>query len=167
MGVPILTDPRSTGRSLSHIFGSFVADKAADDLIETLPLPSDRDMSARTELLQQARQIQRTMIDLHAALPPILFRDANWTVMLGCVIALLEKRPLCVKQIRSLLDESGTGVLRRIVALEESGIVGRRCDHRDRRRTLVLLTVRGAMAMAAFFSMLETPIAPPPSLARR
>jgi len=72
-----------------------------------------------------------------------------------CFTSDLEQRSLCVKQIRSELDESNTSLLRRIQELEDAGMVQRQRDDVDGRRTIVRLTSEGKAAMARFFTMIS------------
>lgn len=75
--------------------------------------------------------------------------------MLLCFTSELEKRSMCVKQIRNELDESNTSLLRRIQELEDAGMIQRQRDDMDGRRTTVRLTPEGENAMARFFTLMS------------
>ncbi|WP_176488944.1 MarR family winged helix-turn-helix transcriptional regulator [Rhizorhabdus dicambivorans] len=91
----------------------------------------------------------------HQVFPETVLRGACWDIMLSCMAGELAGRPVCVKQIRTQLRESQTSVLRRIDELERSGLVQRRRDEMDGRRTLLRLTPEGDDAMSRFFSALD------------
>ncbi|MES2496775.1 MAG: transcriptional regulator [Pseudomonadota bacterium] len=95
------------------------------------------------------RRVQRSIF------PDAVFRESCWDIMLMCFTSDLEQGSLCVKQIRSELDESNTSLLRRIQELEDAGMVQRQRDDVDGRRTIVRLTNDGKAAMARFFTMIS------------
>ena len=121
----------------------------AKSLLGSLPPPQCSDESTKRDAL---RSNVRRALKLHAEFlrefPRPLFGNANWLILLACLDALMNGRMQCVKQIRGMLDESSTAVLRRIEALEKRGMIGRRRDPDDGRRTHVLLTVGGYRTMA-------------------
>jgi hypothetical protein len=132
---------------------SLLSADPSDALIVALDATGDPSIEIeRRRLLLIARTTSRQHHDLHRAFPPTLFRNANWSIMLTCFIALLEGRTECVKQIQSLLEDSHTAVLRHIDALEAHQLVGRQRDPIDGRRTLVLLTGHGAIATARYLN---------------
>jgi hypothetical protein len=101
-------------------------------------------------LLVKARMAQRERHGLRELFPAAICRDPSWDILLGCFIAQLEQHPLCVKQIRCELDESNTALLRRLDDLQELGLVSRRRDDVDGRRTIVEISPKGMNAMAQF-----------------
>ncbi|WP_164857199.1 winged helix DNA-binding protein [Sphingomonas crocodyli] len=151
---------------ISH--GQFdLHDLDAKSLLGSLPQARRDSELAERNLL---RGFTRHALKLHAEFtrefPRPIFGNANWVILLACLDALLNGRIQCVKQIRAMLDESSTAVLRRIEALEKCGMIGRRRDPDDGRRTHVLLTVAGYRTMAEHLPRLFSNPAPDPEPAR-
>ena len=133
---------------ISH--GKFdLSDLDSSSLLCTLPIArSDSERSQRDWLRTFVRRALKLHAEFLREFPRPIFGNPNWLILLACLDALLSERMQCVKQIRAMLDESSTAVLRRIEALEKRGMIGRRRDPDDGRRTHVLLTVSGYRTMA-------------------
>ena len=109
-------------------------------------------------LHQMSRQAIRWRRARRDMFPEAALRDTSWDIMLLCLTGEIAGRPMCVKQIRTELEESQTSVLRRIDELEKAGMLCRLRDAMDGRRTLVRLSREGALAMVRFFeAMVQGP----------
>lgn len=118
-------------------------------------VPLGRPARTSPELLARARRAQQLRTGLRAlSLPPNLFVDPAWDMMVELVIADGEQLPLFVKDLILLSGESAASAMRRIARLEEEGLVRRCHDQRDHRRVLVTLSDRGHAAMAAMLARL-------------
>jgi DNA repair protein RadC len=110
------------------------------------PTANGEALLAQTRLAMRSRKAQRSIF------PPAVFRESCWDIMLLCFAGQLEGRELCVKQLRNNLDESSTGLLRRIDELEEAGMLERHRDELDGRRTMVRLSPDAIAAMTRFLA---------------
>ncbi|RDE04983.1 MarR family transcriptional regulator [Sphingomonas aracearum] len=113
------------------------------------------DRQTPPELVARARKAQElrgTMTTV--SLPAELFVDPAWDMMIELMIAEGEFRPLCVKDLIVLSGESAASAMRRIVRLEEAGLLVRTPDRADHRRVHVTLTLKGHGAMAAMLERL-------------
>ncbi|TZG24655.1 winged helix DNA-binding protein [Sphingomonas montanisoli] len=139
-----------TNKSMLISHGQFdIRDLDSQSLLGSLPAPRrDSDLGERDALRRFTRRALKLHAEFSREFPRPVFGNANWVILLACLDALLNGRMQCVKQIRAMLDESSTAVLRRIEALEKRGMIGRRRDPDDGRRTHVLLTVSGYQTMA-------------------
>jgi hypothetical protein len=156
MGALFSSDAVSSIDGSSRIFTGLFESLNPDAIVTAFPDKCRGHDELRHRLLLATRAVRRTMSRLRDDFPPPLFGDSNLAIMLACFSALIEGQCACVKQIKSILDESDTAALRRIDALEAAGLIGRQRDPRDGRRTFLLLTGRGASAMANFFAAIET-----------
>lgn len=100
-----------------------------------------RRLSARA---LEYRRIRRGMF-AEAAL-----RESCWDILLLCFEAEVIGKSICVKQIRSELEESSTSVLRRLQELEDADLVLRQRDEIDGRRTIVRLTREASATLSRF-----------------
>jgi DNA-binding MarR family transcriptional regulator len=82
-----------------------------------------------------------------------LFSDPAWDILLELFAAELEGRPLNVSAIGLTAKVPGTTVLRWIGVLETEGLIRRRNDPFDGRRSLVSLTEDGSRALREYFQL--------------
>ncbi len=126
---------------------------AAAKLVDVSACPSDQSMLA---LATRARDMRGRM---RALLPAELCSDTAWDMMLEVFITQLQKRKVCVKELVLVSGSSSSSALRRIDRLEEAGLVRRRLDPRDHRRTTVQLTDQGYTAMVLMLEQFLCPTA--------
>ena len=100
-----------------------------------------RQLSAKAIGFRRARR---------ALFPEAALRESCWDILLLCFEADAAGKTICVKQIRSELEESSTSVLRRLQELEDALLVRRQRDAIDGRRTVVHLTSEAAERMSHF-----------------
>jgi len=75
----------------------------------------------------------------------------TWDMMLDLMLADTNGRELGASDLAAGAGVPLSSGLRMIAALEQSGLVRRFIDERDRRRSLVRLTERGTERMASYF----------------
>lgn len=117
------------------------------------PHDATHDTEKLRHLSSRAVSFRRTR---RSMFPEAALRGSCWDILLLCFDANMTGRTICVKQIRSELDESSTSVLRRLQELEDAGLVLRQRDAVDGRRTIVLLTREANEAMARFLMQVGT-----------
>lgn len=105
-------------------------------------------LRAASRRAAQWRRAQRQIF------PKAALNESCWDILLLCFVGQVGGRSICVKQIRNELDESNTSVLRRLQELEQAGLITRRRDELDGRRTIVALSMAGANAMLRYFELL-------------
>jgi hypothetical protein len=104
-------------------------------------------VSVDNEHVFRARNVLRARASIERVLPPGLFRDSAWDLMLTLFIKGEEGESLFVKQLIVSTTASPTASMRRIAQLEEADLLERLPDALDQRRVTVRLTDRGRMAM--------------------
>lgn len=87
-------------------------------------------------------------------LPAHLFADPCWDMLLDLYAAELSGERASVTWLSASANLPLTTALRRLVVLEQQGLVVRSEDPDDRRKTLVRLSDAGREAMDRFFSHL-------------
>lgn len=85
-------------------------------------------------------------------LPSHLFADPCWDMLLDLYAVELSGERASVSWLSASANLPLTTALRRLVVLEQQGLVARFEDPDDRRKTLVRLTGAGIDAMDQFFS---------------
>lgn len=93
----------------------------------------------------QMRRLRRTHFGSAQLSGPV------WDMMLDLMLAASNGRELGASDLATGAAVPLSSGLRMIAALEELGLVRRFIDERDRRRSLVQLTDRGAERMASYF----------------
>jgi DNA-binding MarR family transcriptional regulator len=81
-----------------------------------------------------------------------LFSDPAWDMLLELYVAELEQRRMSITGLADSARVAATTGLRWIDTFEREGLVTRRSDPLDARRTYIRLSANGAMAMRAYFS---------------
>jgi DNA-binding MarR family transcriptional regulator len=102
---------------------------------------------ANSSLLPLARKLQEARLSCSAHFPKRVFRDSAWDILIELFIAEQEGRKVCLKEVAAIAGESATGSVRRIDELEDAGLICRRPDQSDRRRTTLLLSSAGYEGM--------------------
>lgn len=111
-------------------------------------------------MLGLAIRARSTRQRMRALLPADLCSDTAWDMMLEVFITQLQNKAVCVKELVLVSGSSSSSALRRIDRMEETGLVRRRLDPRDHRRTTVQLTDRGYTAMVLLLEQFQCPEAP-------
>lgn len=134
---------------------------AEQSLIALISAINHKDVQVIQQGDARLRQMSERVLRLRRAqrkiFPVAALREGCWDILLLCLEAELSGRHMCVKQIRCELEESQTSVLRRIAELEQAGMLLRRRDDTDGRRTLLRLTGEATDALSRFFEMIEEP----------
>jgi DNA-binding MarR family transcriptional regulator len=117
-------------------------------------------VASRPVLLARARHARQLRTRMAGLLPPDLFVDPAWDMMLELVIESEEGRQPCVKELIAASGESATTALRRLDRLQANGLITRTLDRRDHRRVLIALTEKGKAGMAGMLEHLFEPADP-------
>ncbi len=83
-------------------------------------------------------------------LPARLFADPAWDILLELTVARIERRDVTVKVVQAAARVPAATSIRWMHVLETEGLLTRRTDPLDRRRTFVALTEAGWKAMSAW-----------------
>jgi hypothetical protein len=110
-------------------------------------------------LLGLAIRARATRGRMRALFPADLCSDTAWDMMLEVFITQLQRRNVCVKELILVSGSSSSSALRRIDRLEDGGLIRRRLDRDDHRRTTVQLTERGHTAMVLMLEQFLCPTA--------
>lgn len=112
-----------------------------------------------TRLRQQVRAELKARASRARFLPDDLFSDPAWDILLQLFAAEQDGRRLAVSAVGLSANIPLTTALRWLKALEQKGLVARRDDPLDARRSFLELSERGMIAMTRYFE--ETPRAHP------
>lgn len=85
-------------------------------------------------------------------LPPALFADPAWDMLLDLMAARLEAQPVAVSSLCIAAAVPPTTALRWIQTLADADLIERRPDQRDGRRVFISLADRAAEAMQRYFT---------------
>ena len=88
-------------------------------------------------------------------LPPSLFAEPAWDILLGLYSAELAQRRMTVSQVCAAAKVPATTAIRWLNTLESSQLIIRRPDPLDGRRSFVELTEHGEKAMENFFQSIK------------
>lgn len=99
------------------------------------------------DLIDFARAFQRHAHRSAAALPDVRVVGSDWLMLLEIYIALHDGRRLSVSGVSSAAGLASTTGLRHIDVLTQSGLVRRSADWDDKRRTWIVLTDQGIIAV--------------------
>lgn len=88
---------------------------------------------------------------------PELFGEPAWDMLLGLARAEHEGKQTSVTALCGDSQVATTTALRWITHLEEMGLIGRRGDDRDRRRSFLFLTAEGRAKLRAFAERVALP----------
>jgi len=128
------------------------------------PRPAREDLSA-AELQQVAARVPSDALLAFAResyairrrrgryLPPDLFGEPTWDILLDLYVATRENRPVPTTSACIGAHVPPTTALRWLRILEERGLVEREDDGRDGRRTFVRLTGQGLAAMEGWLQL--------------
>jgi DNA-binding MarR family transcriptional regulator len=98
------------------------------------------DSSARGVCLELVNWLIRARRNRSRYLPPELFADPAWDILLDLLRAELADEQISVSSVCIAADLPPTTGLRWLKALEQQGLVVRECDPLDARRTFVALS---------------------------
>ncbi|MCA0304217.1 MAG: MarR family transcriptional regulator [Proteobacteria bacterium] len=108
------------------------------------------DRSRAVARLRDVRRLRARFLPAH------LFADPCWDMLLDLYAAELSGERASVSWLSASAHLPLTTALRRLVVLEQQGLVARFEDPDDRRKTMVRLTGAGIDAMDRFFSHFGT-----------
>ena len=134
-----------------------LSDDISNSLLHNTNIDLELTCDGAARLLGHAQLAKRERRGIRELFPAAISRDPSWDILLDCFIAQLERRPLCVKQIHGDLKESNTALLRRLDDLEAAGLIARRRDDLDGRRTIVEISSKAMRAMAEFLDRYMAP----------
>lgn len=137
-------------RSLSSEFNATTG-AGANGFTTSMHEPPEEMSDAEIEHFVRAIIKSRRKRD--ALFPPGLFGEPAWDMLLELYAAKLAYRQEFVSSLCIASAVPATTALRWIVVLENAGLVERRADRFDRRRTFVSLTDKGQSALEEFFSL--------------
>ncbi|SMC75373.1 winged helix DNA-binding protein [Novosphingobium sp. B1] len=100
-----------------------------------------------TGLIDFARALQRHAHRSAAILPDVRVLGSDWLMLLEIYIALHEGRRLSVSGVSSAAGLPSTTGLRHVEMLTQTGLVRRSADWDDKRRTWIMLTDKGVLAV--------------------
>ena len=83
----------------------------------------------------------------------VSFSDPAWDILLDLAAAALERRDVSVSSLCIAANVPTTTALRHIKTLQDSGIIERRNDPADARRTYVAISQESLNAMLAFLAL--------------
>ncbi len=126
---------------------------AAAKVVDLSACQSDQSMLGLAIRARTSRERMRSLF------PAELCSDTAWDMMLEVFITQLQKRSVCVKELVLVSGSSSSSALRRIDRLEDAGLIRRRLDPRDHRRTTVQLTDQGYTAMVLMLEQFVCPAA--------
>ena len=93
-----------------------------------------------------------------SALPPGLFADPSWDMLLDLYVQSARGRLVTVKSACLAAHVPLTTALRWLELIEAEGLLARRSDPRDARRRLVVLTQRGEAILTRLLGAMEAQI---------
>ena len=102
-----------------------------------------------------ARGIIRARTQRAKFLPPSLFAEPAWDILLELYSAEIAQRRMTVTQACEAAKVPATTALRWIRTLESSHLIRRHADPLDGRRSFVALTEKGVEAMENFFQSIK------------
>lgn len=102
-----------------------------------------------------ARGIIRARTERAKFLPPALFAEPAWDILLELYSAELAQHRMTVTQACAAARVPPTTALRWLGTLESSGLITRHADPFDARRSFVALTDLGTKAMESFFQSIR------------
>jgi DNA-binding MarR family transcriptional regulator len=102
-----------------------------------------------------AKGIIRARTERSKFLPPSLFAEPAWDILLELYSAELAQRRISVGQVCTAAHVPATTALRWLNTLEASRLVVRQADPLDARRHFVSLTENGEQAMENFFDSIQ------------
>jgi hypothetical protein len=101
--------------------------------------------------LERVRWLIRARRNRVRYLPPELFADPAWDILLDLLRAELAHERISVSSACLAADVPPTTGLRWLKALEHYGLVLRQCDMHDARRTFVVLSRDASRALRRYF----------------
>ena len=93
-------------------------------------------------LINGAMRLLETRFKIAHALRHSPLHNTDWAMLLELFVGS-QHSTIYVKQLILISGESSTAAMRRIVRLEEDGLITRHPDHHDRRRVIVQLSDQG------------------------
>lgn len=105
-----------------------------------------------------AKGIIRARTQRSKFLPPSLFAEPAWDILLELYSAELAQQRMTVTQVCAAAKVPATTALRWLATLESSNLVVRRPDPLDARRSFVALTEAGEQAMENFFQSIKNAV---------
>jgi DNA-binding MarR family transcriptional regulator len=124
-------------------------------LIESMESAARGRLLAERHLVESARQLMTSRIEIAKHIPFGLFRDSAWDVMLELFVNGEEGGIVYVKQLIIATGQAGASAVRMIDRLEGANLIRRETDPLDHRRIIVGLTEAGRSAMLAMLAKLS------------
>lgn len=103
----------------------------------------------RLKELIRSRSLRRKFFD------ESLFFDPCWEMLLQLLLAEVQDEQISVSSLCYVSGSPPTTALRHLNVLVECGLVSRKEDPGDRRRTIVALTDRALQAMSRYFEQVD------------
>jgi DNA-binding transcriptional ArsR family regulator len=111
----------------------------------------------RESTVLAAEWLYRTRRERAAHFPAGLFAEPSWDILLDLYVAAATAREVSVSSSCIASASPATTALRHLANLEAAGLVHRRQDSRDPRRSLVELTPDAMARMEAFLRTILQP----------
>lgn len=115
---------------------------------------ADDRVQGRPDYLAKVRSVVRARAVRVQVFGTTVIDDPAWSILLDLFEAYLTQRNRFVKSVGIASGAPSTTALRYLVLLDEVGLVERRADPIDRRRTLVHLSEIGQQKMLRYFNLL-------------
>lgn len=114
---------------------------------DTLKGAHDRNATNDAHWVRIARRLQIFLARVNLLFDARIVRDPGGSILLELFIASHEGRSVSVAGVSNSFRLSPTTTLRHVERLEEAGMLARRDDPSDARRTLVEMTAKASAAM--------------------
>lgn len=120
----------------------------AEEPVSVADEPSDATLVAHAQAVLAERRMRREY------LPPELFHEPAWDMMLALFVARDDRQPMNIKALVSMSDAPVTTSQRWIEHLHKLKLIDRVIDPSDRRRMEVSLSHTGDLALRAYLRAL-------------
>lgn len=130
---------------------SMRAPKSAASTSASNPKPMVTEPFWISPIGRQARAIIKARNHRRSFFNSALFSDPAWDILLDLLSAEAEGKRRSISGVGLTANIPATTALRWISALEQEGLVRRENDPLDRRRTFVMLTDGGLLALRRYF----------------
>lgn len=149
----LLVERRSRGQGevSPDIFAISAAPFARPYDRPTKAVPPTGLAEARAKLAREHIRERRLRNDF---LPPALFAEPAWDMLLDLYAAHYEGKPVAVSSLCIAANVPSTTALRSIDAMTRAGCLERRRDPRDARRIFVTLSASARAGLDAYFGMI-------------
>lgn len=129
-------------------------------LLESQEKRETRDANRQRVALAAARGLRSNLVEREKLLPFIPATSPGWRILLELFIAEGEHQQISVTDIAVVAQLPGATVIRWLRLLEQHGLLRRRPDAFDKRRTWLALTPNGSDVVLAIVQDVAAKVAP-------